>query len=131
LYFFAAAGIAAASGQAPTRSSQASVVAALHAAGMRVERRGKVDQPLLSATGKVIKADGGEIQVFEYRDASQAEANAARVSGNGRTIGTAKVHWLAPPHFYKKDRLIVLYIGSNERVVKALEAALGPQFAGD
>jgi hypothetical protein len=35
-----------------------------------------------------------------------------------------------PPHFFKSGRLIVLYVGEESSVLKALEAMLGPQFAG-
>jgi len=40
------------------------------------------------------------------------------------------VHWTDAPHFYRKDRLLVLYVGGSEQVRKALETILGPQFAG-
>lgn len=40
------------------------------------------------------------------------------------------VDWIAPPHFYKKGQLIVLYAGVNISVIHILEASLGSQFAG-
>jgi len=45
-------------------------------------------------------------------------------------VGTTKPHWIGAPHFYKKEKLLVLYIGDNDGVLKALEGALGRQFAG-
>lgn len=36
----------------------------------------------------------------------------------------------SPFHFYKKDRLIVFYGGSNSGVINLLQSALGPQVAG-
>jgi len=38
--------------------------------------------------------------------------------------------WVAPPHFYKAGRIIVLYVGENAAVTEALDTVLGPQFAG-
>ena len=45
-------------------------------------------------------------------------------------VGTSVPMWVAPPHFYKSGRLIVLYVGQSSPVIIALERALGPQFAG-
>ena len=109
----------------------ASLVANLRAADARVEPGGKIDQPFLSVKGRLIKVNGEEVQVFQYRNAVQTDAQAALVSRNGRTVGTTKVHWLGPPHFYKREKLLVLYIGGNDQVLKVLEATLGRQFAGD
>jgi hypothetical protein len=33
------------------------------------------------------------------------------------------------PHFYKRARLIVLYVGHSADLLKLLEAVLGPPFA--
>jgi hypothetical protein len=70
------------------------------------------------------------VQVFEYPDRAKAEKDAARVSADGMTIGTAKPHWLAPPHFFRRGKLIVLYVGNDEQVLRALQERLGPAFAG-
>ena len=39
--------------------------------------------------------------------------------------------WIAPPHFFKSGRLIVLYIGEEPRLLQGLAHILGPQFAGN
>jgi hypothetical protein len=109
----------------------ASFLQALRAAGLQVEALGSVDQPFFSAKGKAISLSGEHVQVFEYPSAAEAEAQAALVSPNGRTVGTAKPHWLGPPHFFKRGKLIALYLGDDAKTLQALEAELGPQFAGD
>lgn len=78
----------------------------------------------------MIKVHGEDVQVFQYRNAAHADTQAAAVSPDGGTVGTTKVHWVGSPHFYKKARLLVLYVGDDAKVLKALEAVLGPQFAG-
>ena len=68
--------------------------------------------------------------MFEYADTTTADAEAAQVSPDGRSVGTSLISWVATPHFYKKVKLIVLYVGEDVAVIDALEAVLGPQFSG-
>lgn len=108
----------------------ASLVDNLRAAGISVEPEGEVDQPFFSVEGMMIKVRGEDVQVFQYADAAAAAAQAALVSPDGSAVGTAKLHWIGPPHFYQRGKLVVLYVGDQGEVLKALEAALGRQFAG-
>ena len=108
----------------------ARLMANLRAAGATVKPGGEVDQPFFSVTGKMINVHGEDVQVFQYSRPAAADAQAALVSPDGSAVGTSIVHWIGPPHFYKKTKLIVLYAGNNSSVLKALDAVLGPQFAG-
>lgn len=108
----------------------ASLIENLRAAGVSVEPEGEVDQPFFSVKGMVIKLYGEHVQVFQYSGATETDAQAALVSRDGSTVGTTKLHWIGPPHFYKKEKLLVLYLGDNDKVIKALEAVFGRQFAG-
>ena len=139
----AAAGTASCGGevspanQAQPRKSQggpvtdyASLIDGLRAGGASVKPEGEVDQPFLSVSGTMIKLHGEDVQVFQYSNAAAVEAQAARVSRDGSAVGTTKIHWIGPPHFYRQGRLLVLYVGDEEKVLKALEAVLGRQFAG-
>lgn len=78
----------------------------------------------------MIKVHGEEVQVFQYPHAAAADAQAALVSPDGSAVGTSKILWVGPPHFFKQGKLLVLYVGDNGKVLKALEAALGRPFAG-
>ncbi len=78
----------------------------------------------------MIQVSGEDVQLFQYAHTAAAEAEAALVSPDGSTVGTSKLHWIGPPHFYKKGKLLVLYVGNNDKVLKALEAVLGRPFAG-
>jgi hypothetical protein len=40
------------------------------------------------------------------------------------------VDWIDEPRFYKRERLIVLYVGRAPDVIAALAAVLGDPFAG-
>jgi hypothetical protein len=111
-------------------TDQASLISKLRAAGASVELVGEVNQPFLSVTGTMIKLHGDDVQVFQYANAAAADAEAAPISRDGMAVGTRKIFWVGPPHFFKQGRLLVLYVGNDDKVLKALEAALGRQFAG-
>lgn len=95
-----------------------------------VVRRGPtVAQPFFTARGRILKIDGQEIQVFEYKTAKWAASDAAKIGADG-TPAETMVNWIAPPHFYKSNKLIVLYVGSDPGLIERLERVLGMQFAG-
>jgi len=102
----------------------------LRAEKTSIKHEGEVDQPFFAVKGRAIGLYGDHVQVFEYPDRAKAEKDAAQVSADGMTIGTAKPHWLGPPHFFRSGKLIVLYVGNDEKVLRALQARFGPPFAG-
>jgi len=58
------------------------------------------------------------------------ENDAALVSTCGSQIGNSSISWAGFPHFFKKDSIIVYYIGENERIIDFLNDNLGESFAG-
>jgi len=102
----------------------------LHAAGITVKLGGDVVQPFFSVQGKIIKIHGEDAQVFQYANEAETDAQSALVSPDGSAVGTSMLSWIGPPHFFKRGKLLVLYVGDNDKVLKALESALGRQFAG-
>ncbi len=102
----------------------------LRQAGLTVQAGGQVRQPFFGVPGQIMTIGGEDAQVFAYASEEAAAQDAAKVSADGGTIGTIAVNWVAPPHFYHRGSLLVLYVGSDSAVQKALAAALGPQFAG-
>jgi hypothetical protein len=109
----------------------ASLINKLRAAGVSVEPAGEVQQPFFSITGEMITIHGEDVQVFQYANAAAAAAEAAPISRDGMAAGTRKIFWVAPPHFFKQGKLLVLYVGNDYKVLKALETVLGEQFAGE
>ncbi len=107
-----------------------SLIDNLRQAGATVEPAGEIIQDFFSVRGQVIKVNGDDVQVFQYGDKTAAEAEESLVSPDGSSIGTSMPFWVGPPHFYKADRLIVLYVGDNTGVIDVLEDELGQQFAG-
>lgn len=113
------------------------LVDALEACGVSIETVGNVEQPFLRPeSGTVLRISGGtlaqpaDVQIFEYRDAASVAADAAQVGPDGNPT-TMQILWIAPPHFFKAERLIILYLGEDPAVVDLLTALLGPSFAGE
>ena len=89
-----------------------------------------VKHPFFSVGGRIMLVDGEPVQIMEYRDAAALEADAGHISPDGSSTGTTMVTWIAPPHFFRTDTAIVLYVGESPQVIEALTSVLGPQFAG-
>lgn len=102
----------------------------LTASAGTIELAGEVSQPFFPVSGQLIRVFDENIQVFQFPDSVAAEQAAALVSPDGFTIGTMHVDWVNSPHFYKRDRIIVLYVGDTYDLTQVLQSILGPQFAG-
>ncbi|PKB73637.1 MAG: hypothetical protein BZY75_00710 [SAR202 cluster bacterium Io17-Chloro-G7] len=98
--------------------------------GVVVGQGDAITQPFLSVPGATIILGQETVQVFNYPSPAAAQAEADLVDPTGFTVGTTSISWIAPPHFYLKDTLLVLYIGGDSPVIDVLETVLGPQFAG-
>lgn len=89
----------------------------------------------LSGTRKRILTNNEAIDVYLYRSSFTMERDAKGITPNGfgydGLLKALRVSWVGEPHFYKKDNIIVQYIGSNKRVIYDLRDILGEQFAGD
>jgi len=112
-----------------------SMIDHLRARGYTVEPIGDVEQPFLRAEGTTLRISGGDIeqpvemQSYDYNDTEAAAADAAQIGPDGNPR-TAMITWVAPPHFFLKERAFVLYVGSDPAVLRLLNDMLGPQFAG-
>lgn len=111
-----------------------SLVNSLTALGLNVDIGDEIKQPFFSVTSKVVTVAGEQIQVLEYTTASDADMEAEKISSDGTTIDndgiSTSILWTSKPHFYKKGKIIVIYIGENNTVINALTDILGSQFAG-
>ena len=71
---------------------------------------------------------------MDYGDAAALEAEAAGISPTGSSVANngqaSMILWDAPPHFFRTETAIVLYVGDSPKVIEALTSVLGPQFAG-
>ncbi len=95
-----------------------------------------VDKDILQGQRKWLTINENEnISVFLYESNEKMEEDASYVNKGGSSYNNGKndvqISWVSLPHFFKKDNIIVLYVGENLEIINALEELLGPQFAGD
>lgn len=116
---------------------QVSLIDALRSKNLTVVISGTLSQPFLSPrSGTTVRLSGGrlttvaDLQLFEYGSASAAEADARQIRADGSGTATTIVDWVAPPHFFLKGRVLVIYVGNDPAVVSLLSSVLGGQFAG-
>ena len=107
----------------------------LLASGAEVKVSGEVEsEGIFSVDGRVLEVNGERVLVMDYVDATALEAEAAGISLNGSSVAThgkvSMILWVAPPHFFRTETAIVLYVGESPSVIEALTSVLGPQFAG-
>lgn len=74
------------------------------------------------------------ISFYEYDTNEAMEADAACVDSGGCSINvpgrSVCISWVSLPHFYKKDNVIINYVGENEQILDFLEENYGEEFAG-
>lgn len=121
-------------GEVPAESATVddlrSLSKALRDAGATIESNETIQQEFFTVEGRILKVNGTDVQVFEYKSADAMEAEAALVASDGGSVGTSMMMWMATPHFFKSGRLLVLYVGDDAAMLDLLKSALGEQFAG-
>lgn len=74
------------------------------------------------------------INVYLYQTNEKMEEDSSSIDRGGTSYNNGKdsadIDWDSLPHFFKKDNIIVLYVGENSAIIEALEEILGKQFAG-
>lgn len=120
----------AAGGTVPASMTYDILVATLEETGATVEDVGGISQPFLAVQGHAIKVNGADVQIYQYENADVTAEEAMTIPADGASFDTIMVTWVATPHFYISDKLIVLYVGDDAAVITLLESQLGPQFAG-
>lgn len=92
------------------------------------------EQDFLQAPRKRMSIDKTEIDIYLFGSNKKLEKEAGYISsdGCGYTNGSKslKVSWVSLPHFYKKGRLIVQYVGEDKKIISDLKDIFGEQFAG-
>ena len=98
--------------------------------GATVDPAGTISQPFFIPQGQLLTVNGKDVQAFEFASEVEAGAIVETVSADGSSVGRSMISRVAPPHFYGDGRLIIVYVGSDSGVIKALKEAMGSQFAG-
>ena len=116
-------------------SSTQELVSQLRNLGIDVEFDGQAYQSeIFGIDAQILAIDGKTIQVFEYATIKDKQRIRAQISPDGYEISGCShshiVDWLDKPHFYEKDNLLILYVGSDPLILETLQNVIGPQFAG-
>ena len=77
-----------------------------------------------------ILVGGDRLHAFEYATVEDVEAALLGTSPDAQEFASAQVFWLSDPHIYRRDRMIVLYVGTSRGILELLTRFLGPQVAG-
>lgn len=101
--------------------------------GATVQLGEKVTHPFLAVPGQIMTVNGTDLEVFQYASA-KALADDTRLIDPDGCIGTLSGGmlnpWTAPPHFYKSEGVMVIYLGSDPKMLQLLTKVMGKQFAG-
>lgn len=129
-----AAGCSAHNPASPTDLVNAEALAGLlqHAgAEVRVaEQMPREAFPFFGVSAQRLIVNDETVHVFVYADLAAAAADASLVPPSGTPIGGTHISWVAPPRFYTRGALIVLYVGRKSDVINVFDTILGPAFAG-
>ena len=107
------------------------LVSSLRQQGAKVERTETLPRsayPFFSTQAVRVRVNRIDVQVFEFSSAAESDVNARGISTTGTPIGGTQITWVDTPHFYRRDRLIVLYVGQSAELRHLLENVLGPAF---
>jgi hypothetical protein len=121
---------AAQSPRPPAPDGFGELAAALRAGGADVTvGRASTRAPFMPVPARVLKVNGANLLVFDLPTEELARQQASRIAPDASRVGTNDVAWMAPPHFYRAGRSIVLYVGEDGRVLALLDRVLGPPIA--
>lgn len=87
-------------------------------------------QWLSTAPGQAYRLGAGWLHIHLYPDAAAAKASADQIPPKLDEGAMRVVQWVAPPHFFRCNNLIALYLGEDAQVTTSLTEYCGPQFAG-
>ena len=86
----------------------------------------------LSVGPRRLVVNGENVYAFEYDNAEGASRDASTISSDGSVVTSGRacrIEWIGPPRFYRQDRLIALYVGTNQGLIDTLDGILGGPFA--
>ena len=110
----------------------AGFVALLEANGFAFEQLDE-GEGLLSGCHRVLSLGKELLSIYAYRTSRAMERNAGYVCRGGSTITlsrsrlsrqTLHISWVSTPHWFKRDTIIVRYVGKNQDIIDFLSEHL-------
>ncbi|MEG2108146.1 hypothetical protein [Clostridium sp.] len=118
-----------------TKYDKSAFIKDLEAKGFEPKSDGTIKDDKYKVTsidGEMLKIKGGELRVYEYKTDQKESLNSDinSIQENGYNINGNKIEWKVSPHFYRKGRVVVIYDGDSQDVMKVLSEILGSPFIG-
>ena len=127
-----------AGGTVPSGSGYQWFLDRLRATGASVSlMRNRPNSPVLAGTdpatdARDIRVNGAFVSVFEFADVQAAARYASHIVGGNYADPAAHrfliIDYADPPHFYRADNVIVIYVGADLNTLRLLASVLGPPF---
>jgi len=100
------------------------------ATGTEVGLVGVVDGRPLTTTQVIVCANHENVRVFEFANDAMRAMAAARIDPDDPShIGGDIYDWSGMPRFWQRDRVLVLYVGTDEPTIAMLTILLGEPFS--
>jgi len=107
------------------------IINLMTASGNKVDVIGGAAHPYFKTRHAAVRVNNGvDLELYEFSSSDDLNEAAASISPDGSKIASDSIAWPAPPHFYKTDKVIILYMGSDRDNMVQLASAFGNQFAG-
>ena len=130
---------AAAAAETTTIVDAAGLEESLKAAGLTLILDSELPTHYLPGMARIYAVvDSAErVELYGYATEAEAIKAAAGISRDGMTMADPQdpgeriaVKWPAPPHVYRRGKMLVIYAGSDAAALEALTAGLGALIAG-
>jgi hypothetical protein len=114
----------------------AAFLSLLESYGFSYEESGITRPGYLNAGRTAILVGGEPLAVYQYETNAAMETDAGYVGKCGFSVENLSteqvfnISWVSNPYWFKKDLLIVNYVGTNEPFIDFLRAIFGDVFAG-
>ena len=114
------------------------LVAGLQTLGYEIVTDTRAQRDVFEGTLTILTAGAEKLYVYWYPTAPMAEEDATRISKDGLTytkalksqVQSTTISWVDTPYFFRKENIIILYVGSDKGIITTLEGLYGLPFAG-
>lgn len=93
-------------------------------AGHDIKKSADTNKDYFTATETDYTADGDLIRIYEFDNATDADAAVSKISADGLSIDGTTIY-TNKPYYYRKGNTIVVYEGSNEAYVTEFNTLYG------
>lgn len=108
---------------------RAMFLAKLSDKGASIENQEAVAYEFFSVEGMNVNVNGKRITIFEYPSVKAAEMDSSAITDGfefeAKNGVRMMVDWIDMPHFYREGKIIVLYVGRDQKTLSLLEEILG------